>query len=287
MRRSPRSASHPADWHAIVAGQGLHWLEWGDRDAAAVPLLLLHDSCSSARQFEDVAPALAADRRVIAPDLRGHGESAWHPEASYAVRDFARDLGGLIDHLELQRVALLGHALGGTIAIHFAAEHPDRVRRLILEDAGPPPEAGSPLRPARTAPPPAFANAADALAFLRGLGRMTHASAERALAIALRREADGTLIYRADVRGLAHAAAGGDLDEESPAERWRQLRKLTMPTLVMRGAESIALDATTARRMAEENTLVTLAEIPEAGGGVHDDRPEAFLRSVREFLASA
>ena len=72
--------------------------------------------------------------RLLAPDLRGHGESGWAEPPAYAVGDFAADLGAWIDAHAPGRVALVGHSMGGRVALGYAAHHPERVRGLVLLD---------------------------------------------------------------------------------------------------------------------------------------------------------
>jgi pimeloyl-ACP methyl ester carboxylesterase len=79
-------------------------------------------------------PALARDHRVTAWDLRGHGRSGM-PPSGYTTAQMADDLRGLLDHLEVERVDVVGHSFGGAVGLHLAVLHPERVRSLILADA--------------------------------------------------------------------------------------------------------------------------------------------------------
>ncbi|HEV7711637.1 MAG TPA: alpha/beta fold hydrolase, partial [Asanoa sp.] len=123
-------------------------------DPAAAPVVLLHGGGSSAATWDRFAAALvAAGRRTIAVDLRGHGGSS--RAASYPLAGFADDITGLLDGLGLDRVALVGHSLGAHAASLVAQRQPDRVTHLVLEEppvpsrgpAGRPPRPQSPSRP--------------------------------------------------------------------------------------------------------------------------------------------
>jgi pimeloyl-ACP methyl ester carboxylesterase len=103
---------------------------WGS--PGADPLVLLHALGESAADWDAVAPAFARHWRVYAPDLRGHGQSDWPGE--YSVELMAADVLGFLDALELDRVQLIGHSMGGLVAYLLAGDHPERVSRLILED---------------------------------------------------------------------------------------------------------------------------------------------------------
>ncbi len=108
------------------------------------PLLLLHGGASSAATWARFTPELvAAGFRVVAPDLRGHGDSARTPE--YPLSGLRDDLLDLLDALEIKDFTLVGHSLGGYLASLVAQARPDRVTRLVLEDPpAPPPDPGAP-----------------------------------------------------------------------------------------------------------------------------------------------
>jgi pimeloyl-ACP methyl ester carboxylesterase len=119
----------------IQAGTArLAYRTWGP--AEAPPLLLLHALGEQSSDWGPVAQALAASWRVYAPDLRGHGASDW--AGPYTIEQLATDLAALLDALELGQVALGGHSIGGPPAYLYAARHPGRVTRLVLEDPAPP-----------------------------------------------------------------------------------------------------------------------------------------------------
>ena len=106
--------------------------------ADGTPVILLHGMAGRSDTWDGVAGALiAAGRKVIALDLRGHGRSA--RAASYPLSDFSADVTTLLDQLELAQVDLVAHSLGGFVALSVAAQQPTRVRRLLIEDAPTPP----------------------------------------------------------------------------------------------------------------------------------------------------
>ena len=98
--------------------------------------VLLHGTGATADSWDVVAGALAAQRTVLAVDLRGHGASS-RPGA-YSVALMAADVASLLDTVGAAAVDLVGHSLGGLVALRVAAGCPDRVRRLVLEDVGMP-----------------------------------------------------------------------------------------------------------------------------------------------------
>jgi pimeloyl-ACP methyl ester carboxylesterase len=99
------------------------------------PILFVHGLMSSRRTWADQGVRLAADHRVLAPDLFGHGESA-KPLGDYSLGAHAASLRDLLDALELTSVCVVGHSLGGGIAMQLAYLFPDRVERLVLVSSG-------------------------------------------------------------------------------------------------------------------------------------------------------
>ncbi len=123
----------PATEWVEVNGLRLRCLVWG---AAEEPTaVLVHGNGAHAHWWDTLIPALVPGWRLVAPDLRGHGESSWAEPPSYLMRDFAADLGGVLSALAPGRFALVGHSMGGRIAAWYAAHHPEQVCRLVLLDA--------------------------------------------------------------------------------------------------------------------------------------------------------
>jgi 3-oxoadipate enol-lactonase len=116
-----------------VDGVRLAYRESGD--PAAPPLVLLHGLGEDSAGWDEVAAAFAGQFRVIAVDLRGHGRSDW--PGAYSLALMRDDVLGLLDALDLDRVTLMGHSLGGAVAFLVAEARPGLVGRLIAEDVSP------------------------------------------------------------------------------------------------------------------------------------------------------
>lgn len=111
-----------------------HYREVGN--PAAPPLVLLHALGPDAKDWDEVALALAEQYHVFALDQRGHGESARPGTYSFeAMRD---DLKAFVDALALNRFTLIGHSMGGTVSFLFAERWPERIEKLVIEDTPPP-----------------------------------------------------------------------------------------------------------------------------------------------------
>ena len=98
-------------------------------------LVLVHGITSSSATWDPVIPALSEHAHVIAPDLLGHGESD-KPRADYSLGAFASGLRDLLEHLGHERVTLVGHSLGGGVAMQFAYQYFERCERLVLVSSG-------------------------------------------------------------------------------------------------------------------------------------------------------
>lgn len=115
-----------------VQGISLHYEEFG----AGEPLLFIHGLGSSGRDWEMQIPAFARDYRVVAFDLRGHGQSD-KPRGPYTMRQFAADTAALIEALGIAPTHVVGISLGGMIALQLALDRPDVVRSLVIVNSGP------------------------------------------------------------------------------------------------------------------------------------------------------
>ena len=116
----------------------LHYVDWGNHGAP--PLLLLHGGRDHCRNWDWVAEALRHDYHIIAPDLRGHGDSEWMRGGLYGMSEYAYDLAQLLYQTALTPIRIMAHSLGGSIALRYAGIYPDNVYKLLaIEGLGPSP----------------------------------------------------------------------------------------------------------------------------------------------------
>ena len=127
--------------HNLTAnGLQMRCLEWtkvghAESQGGRPTVLLLHGLTSCAETWSLVAPALAEGMRVLAPDLRGHGETD-KPDGGYDYQSICQDLAGLLDGLGVEQTAVAGHSWGASIGALMAADYPQRVNRLALVEGG-------------------------------------------------------------------------------------------------------------------------------------------------------
>lgn len=124
----------PRSLRAVVEGIELHWLEYGP-STGRPPVLLLHGLSDSHLTWSRIAPELACDRRVLVLDLPGHGFSE-RPDAAYELHWYARVVAAWIESLGIRNLDVVGHSLGGGIALMLLLHCRPRIRRVVLEAAG-------------------------------------------------------------------------------------------------------------------------------------------------------
>lgn len=265
--------------------------EWSEGDD---PVLLLHGFGLSARVWDFVVPALAECHRVIAPDMRGHGDSAHDPEFRYHHINIGRDLGAVMDALALESVSLVAHSFAGLSAIGFAARYPTRVRSLVLVDASAELSRGGGDRSRKVALD--FRDAAEFESLLERLH--PHADPVVLQHIAplwLREREDGRWIRKLDPtfylpktdRDPEHRQK---FDRKAWAEKeeqgiLRDLAQIACPALVIRGADSRRFSRATQDRMTGEvMPNARGCEIAGAGHNIMLDQPEALGEVLASFL---
>lgn len=268
-------------------GLALRVLEWGPETAP--PVVMLHGIRGYARTFAGLAAALLPRFRTIAYDQRGRGESDWDPARQYYTDSYVRDLEAVAGELRLERFDLLGHSMGGIASYVYAAAHPERVRRLIVEDAGPGASEDSSgatrIRQELLSAPGSFESWEAAAEFMRRLRpSVTEAARQDRLRNMLKRRADGTWTWQYDHAGIAQARL--DPDPARVVDLWPHVAAIASPTLVLRGGRSDYLKRDTAEAMSARNPVIQWREVADAGHYIHDDQPEVVAELVSSFLVS-
>ena len=279
------SALQPTSRFLSVGGLRLHYLDWGRGDAP--PLVCVHGYTSSAEAFNAPARHWQDRFHILAPDVRGHGESAWSPAAAYHYADQVGDLAALVDQLELPHFVLVGTSMGGIIAMGYAAEHADRLRGLVINDIGPDPEPGSQrITGLVVSRPQDFASLEEAMAYRREVspivaGRNLEDQRELALGV-LRQRRDGRWGWKMDPAYIAQRVTRG-APPRPPL--WPTLAALAVPTLVVWGMDSDILSEAQARRMVETLPKAELVAVPGVGHAPTLVEP-ASLAALDRFLGA-
>ena len=109
-------------------------LYYGEHGSGGTPLVLLHGGIAGGEIFDALVPRLAERRRVIVPDLQGHGRTA-HIDRPLRPEHLADDVAALLGELGVERADVLGYSLGGDVTWRLAIQHPERVRRIVVISA--------------------------------------------------------------------------------------------------------------------------------------------------------
>jgi len=271
-------------------GLTLHALEWSREGTA---LLFLHGFSNDAHVWDWCAPTFAPHYRVLALDHRGHGDSDRDPEGRYDHETMARDVAAALDSLGIARVAIVGHSLGGRVAMRFAGLFPERVAGLVIVDSAPELDARGTTRIRLDVQQqdPSFASVKE---YERILARQYPATRADILAKLAghwtRARADGRIELKMDP-AFMRGRRGVSEDElarwsaEEAKHLWGALEKLPCPALVVRGAASDVLSADVADKMADEVLKQGRLEvIPRAGHSVMLDNPEGFEKALAGFV---
>jgi pimeloyl-ACP methyl ester carboxylesterase len=257
---------------------------WGD--PARPPVLLLHGGGQTRHAWGGTARSLAASGRyAVSLDLRGHGESGWAPDANYALGRFARDAIGVAAALPA-RPAVVGASLGGLSALLALAGEEEPFSALVLVDITPRMErqgAENILAFMRDRVLEGYASleeAADAIA--RYLPHRRRPSDLSGLSKNLRRGEDGRWRWHWDPQFvLGPHRPGSDL---SPLRLDATVRRLSLPTLLVRGRMSELVSEEAARAFLEQVPHARYADVSGAGHMVAGDRNDAFTEAVLHFL---
>lgn len=273
--RTDGAGMRPASRFVERDGLALHHLDWGNEGRH--PLLLVHGSRLHAHVWNDFSRRVKDRYHVLAVDQRGHGDSGWGGEGGYALEDYYEDLRAVVAARGLGRFTLIGHSLGGRVAMLYAHRHPEQLERLVLVDITP---GRSTPMPAGSAQPQAareFDTPDAASAYLaRLMSRAPRHLLEESAREGLKRTAGGRYVWKYDPMLFSRRAATVDL--------WEAVRTISAPTLLQYGSESDVVDAALAARLAAAMPRCTVERIESAGHGLFTDQPDAFAASVSRFL---
>lgn len=268
----------PRDASLSVGALRLHYLDWGNNGRP--PMLLLHGGLAHAHWWDFLAPLLTDRYRVLALDLRGHGDSDWDEAANYGVDAHAFDVSRFIRDLRLDGLTLVGHSFGGQVAIKVAAANEGQVAALIVIDGttriGA--RAARFMESLRKLPQPVYRSFEEAVQRFRLLP-VDHQTSPEILGHmarhAVRRQEQGTWTFKFDRRAMVNT---------QPSDLTSELRALRCPLLVVRGAESRLIPASILDDFVEAAPHAECRAVLGAHHHVMLDRPRALATVMREFL---
>lgn len=250
-------------------------LSYTDQGQGA-PLVFIHAFPLSSAMWEPQIQKFPKDYRVIAMDLRGHGDSEaplWH----FTLDDFAEDIRELLRTLEVEQATFVGCSMGGYILLALVRKFPELVRGLVLADTR------------------AQADTVEGKAGRFAMAQVAYRQGSPAIAEMMMPKlfSPGSLENRQDlvekIRSIIHKnqTSGIVVDLMAMARRPDStplLSQISCPTLVIVGEEDVATPPSEAQYIADRITGATLVTIPQAGHLANLEQPETFNRALKDFL---
>ena len=254
-----------------VNGLRLHAVDFG---GSGPPIVCLHAATSHAWMWRAVAGVLEGHRRILAVDLRGHGDSQWSDHEAYETEDLARDLVGAIE-TSPEPVDVVGASWGGLIALRASILAPQLMNRLVLVDV--PPSFSSGTGDIR-AEPAEFKDHAAVVAWERQANPLaSEATVETLAALGTRPGSQGRLVRKYDPYFGWRWPFRAD-------DHWAALAATTVPTLLVRGENSAVLSTEVFDKMAAANLQARRVLVAGSGHLVPIDNPAGMAQVLLEFL---
>ncbi|WP_226007511.1 alpha/beta fold hydrolase [Natrinema salinisoli] len=254
--------------------------EDGPDESDEPPVVFVHGIPTWSFLWRDIVPAVAADRRTIAPDMVGYGNSAMHDGFDRSIRAQEEMLAALLDDLDVEEIALVAHDIGGGVALRFAAHNPEMVDQLVLSNAvcydSWPVEFVSNLGLPSTAD----------LEREELEGRLDAAFVEGAYGEADPEFVDGMKAPWLTDEGhlsLVRNAVSTNTNHTTEID----YGAITAETLLLWGEDDVMQPYDYAEQLAEDIADAELAPLSDAYHWVPEDRSDAYADRLREFIAGA
>lgn len=286
----PDSKASPTSHSYISQRLRLHYLDWGNEQAEN--LMLVHGNRDHCHNWDWVAEALRDDYHLVAPDFRGHGDSAWVMGSAYSHSEYIYDLAQLIHQREMTPLKMLAHSLGGSVALRYAGIYPEHVQKLVvIEGTGGPPamwqqeppherlrnwieasrEVAGRLPKRYPSLDAAYQRMHEANSYLRqdqARHLTIHGSSQNE---------DGSYSWKFD--NYTHLMSPFDMTRDQVIELWGRIE---CPVLLVCGSDSWAYRPDEDLTGCFQNARQVVIE--GAGHWVHHDKLQEFLQLVRDFL---
>jgi pimeloyl-ACP methyl ester carboxylesterase len=277
-----RDGSHAA--HGPGETVRLNYLDWGPRFHPTM-LVCVHGLTRQCRDFDVLAKGLSRDYRIICPDIVGRGRSGWlNDKSGYNFETYIAHMTDLIEHLGKEQVDWLGTSMGGIIGMRIAAERPEMIRRLVLNDVGPLVSAAGLQQIAQyVGEDPRFRTLTQVMEYLKrvhsGFGELSDALWSEMTTHSVLRLPEGGY-------ALHYDPAIGTQFKRQPIkdiDLWEVWDKITCPVLALRGEMSQLLTRETAQKMSERGPRAKVVEIAGVGHAPALMSPDQ-IAIVRDWL---
>src|SRR2546427_12322835 len=243
---------------------------------ALTPILIVHGLSYFSWDWLEVGQVLAAEREVVAMDMRGFGDSDWSAQKDYSVPAMAQDIVNVLDHLGWERALLAGRSMGGRSTTHVAAKHPERVAGLALIDYSPENAPAGSKRVTQTVAntPDKFASIEDAMKYF---GQSNRARFENYLTPDFKLKRD--TYFRDQFKKVLQTGERPTLG----VDMWQLIGEVRCPILSLRGARSDMYAPETMQKMKAANPHMSVVEVENAGHDIAGDNAAGLLAALRAF----
>ena len=290
-RNSPGPTSHSYFSQRLR----LHYVDWGNEDAP--PLILLHGGRDHCRNWDWVAEEFRSEWHIIAPDLRGHGDSERAADGHYDMAAYVYDFAQLINQIKVGPVVVVSHSLGGNIALRYSGLYPNSVRGLVaIEGLGLSPKM---LEERKSLPfadrmrnwidekravsgrlPRRYRSIEEAVTRMQEAnGHLSPEQAKHLTIHGVNQNEDGTYSWKFD--NYARVFPPYDMPTGAIQSLWSSIE---CPTLLVHGEESWATNPQTDGR-GQHFKNIEVAGFEQAGHWVHHDQLDKFVATVKDFFA--
>ncbi len=249
--------------HYQIAGEG------------GTPLLLIHGLFGSADNWRGIAKKLSKMRQVISVDLRNHGRSFQHPQQNYPL--MAADIAEVLAELGIDKVDLLGHSIGGKVAMQFAFDYPLLLNKLIVVDIAPRSYPDSHSQIFKNLMAVNLAQFSQRSEVDKALATMIPEQAVRSFLLMNLTVQDGQLAWRINLNHLF-------CNYPALLQAVIPTKPIVQPTLFISGDDSDYIGTEDRQQIRQWFSNVQLLRIANAGHWVHADQPEVFCQTVESFL---
>ncbi|MCB0378584.1 MAG: alpha/beta hydrolase [Bdellovibrionales bacterium] len=252
-------------------------------DQAPEKLVFLHGIMGQGKNWRSIAKHFSRKFQCLIYDQRGHGHSV-HPETDYGLKDYAEDLKAILEGLAWgDPIHLVGHSMGGRVAVQFASLHPELLKSLVIVDIGPTSDWASMqgiLDKLNFVPTP-FADRAQAREFMETqfLSKFPNPMVMEFFYSNLEQKEDGGWDWI-----FEPAAIRQSLEASRVLDFWAEFHGLSMPTLLLRGEKSPDFKQEDFEKVVANNPHIRGEVVPGAGHWVHAEQPRKTISLMENFF---
>ncbi len=251
-------------------------------DDTSPKLVFLHGIMGQGRNWLSIAKKFSKDFQCLVFDQRGHGQS-WHPDQGFQLGNYCEDLKSLLDHLGWKEpVYLVGHSMGGRVALFFADRYPKRIKKLVIVDIGPSANWDSMrgiLEQLEFVPVP-FESRDQARSFMENqfLEQYPNKMVMEFFYSSFQ-DRNGEVDWVFSKHLIQQT-----LEQSRHKDYWAEFKRLSMPTLYIRGGLSTHLKESEFIEVLKNNSNIQGWTVEGAGHWVHAEKPMETLKIIQDFF---